>query len=462
MIDKIYAQFPEIYREVKSNLSGFRLIFAAVVIAILTYLIYLASFHNFGRELSPIQSGTQYLTFSCTLQLFSLVFFGMSHTLRSISEERVQKTWDYQRLTPLGPWRIVLGKMLSASLYSIFLFLCFVPGQIWALSQAPELLNQYSNFLLQTLSAMLAALSVGLIFSAYADKPHRGTNLLIFLAVYLVIPNATFKNSINEIQGEVKLFAFEITNSQLVTISSFLIAFWATLGAKWRVGQNLLEKSQFWRLPSFLAFLYLYSANLAFRNPDGSFDPSDGNLLNIMTLLIPVLVLMVATLDPLERNQFRKIISRHTTLKNRLDSMPSWVLGCATVLISSLLIYFFKINHEPKSELKLVSSLLLIPLFLIRDSLVLQWMVWLRIRSAGVFSLLTCAMLYAIPAIFFSIVKDHSITDSSYLFAVFFPVIAKNSSLLLSTLPVTLQIVLLVFLLKVQLQKNPSNQTKAL
>src|SRR5262249_4085616 len=95
---------------------------------------------------------------------------GTARVAGSVINERAERTWDLQRLTPQSSVELAGGKVLGAPLFAYFLSACFLP---WTLigyaTSAGAAGGLFWPFALLACAALLC-LGLGLLVSAYADQ----------------------------------------------------------------------------------------------------------------------------------------------------------------------------------------------------------------------------------------------------------------------------------------------------
>jgi ABC-2 type transport system permease protein len=157
-----------------------------------------------------------------TLLLIVIPFF----TMRLLTEERVNHTYELLKTSPLSNWDIVLGKFMAASFFlilcllthGIFLVLMFIYGD-------PEVLPIFSAYLGLFLSG-LCFMAVGLFASAITH--HQIIALLISFAINvgLVVvswaANNTYDRLANFLQKSSITFHYEQFNQGIIQVSSLV------------------------------------------------------------------------------------------------------------------------------------------------------------------------------------------------------------------------------------------------
>jgi len=458
MIEAIQATFPEIYRERKSQLSRFRLLFAAIFVLIVSWVAknVLSGFDELNAD-----SAQKLLRLTNGFQIFSLTFFGLNSAMRSISEERAQQTWDFQRLTPLGAWSMVAGKILASLLYPAFIFICFLAVQTLVLIFFPEHLPYQVTQFFQNIVAALASTAIGVLASSYSQKNRRGNFLVFFVMLYFMLP--MFLNMSGPQRPSIKLLAWEMSADQWGLLTFGLAGVWATLAAKWRVGQDLLEGSRFWRIPSFIFFLYGYWASVSFRTEFGEFDQTIANNLSSAALVIPVLAYFLSVLDQPQRNRIQVFFQKdQLNFIQKLHQTPVWILSFVSVLTASALVLAFQLLFFSAEDKAFLHSILVLPLFLLRELFVFQLLVWMRVRSAAAYGFLISLLLYAIPSTALTIYLKGIENLANYSWVAYFLPYSPQRELQLGPIAFLIfQNLFLGFLLWTRYQKpSHSNQSK--
>jgi hypothetical protein len=447
MIDQIFNFLPELYREIKAHVSRFRLLIGFVIVSAVSFAISQTSMNSFSMGTDPSRAAGSFLQITGIVQLFVLAFMTMLNSVRTISDERTQKTWDFQRLTPLGPWRLTLGKILASLIYPTFLFLCFFPGQLMVLTSYPEHLPQFFFFIVQAFCAGLAASGIGLLASAHSEKTQRGSFFLAFMAINMVVPALVLRNETNHQNIPIQLLGFEISKVQWMTLTTFLAGFWGVLGARWRIGKDLLESPKFWRGPAFIIFVYFYWANTSFQNFQGEFSRTFASRLLPVGYAIPILVYFMALFQPVSRERIRQLLNPSLPLGQRLNLVPPYLYGALSIILSVSVLHLVWGGGIETTGQQFAQYAFLVPLFMLRDVLIFQWLTWLRVRNAYWLAFVITALSYVVPAILLQAFTSGWEKDSSAaLYPIFLPLIPENHGIFISFLPVVIQLVFLVLL----------------
>lgn len=342
-----------------------------------------------------------YLTVVTYMQFLTLVFYGAVCTARSVTQERAERTWDFQRLTPLSSFEIAAGKFLGAPVFPWFLFACLLPASLLPLVFSPGVYGDFLSRYALGLPVALLTMAVGLLASAYDETGGSGmghlSGPLIGLAGVATL-NSAFKYADmlgKPFQPLISFFGQRLGPlSSLLFLAATFLAFggWAFLGARYRIGRDLLERKRAWRLPAFLVFLAWYITGFEYAAPRTAALP-------LTALILPGLAVYIASFLSCERREYWRRWLAGESPERRLDDTPAWlkgavpVIGIAAVLYS---VYGLGAQEELKAQGRLY---LLLPLFLLRDLLFLQWCRFSASRRPEMMALAYLALAYALPLI---------------------------------------------------------------
>lgn len=391
--------FPEIYRYRAQETGRVKLISGlAAALAVCAAAAY-AEVHTEG-------SWKDYLSAITFMQFNMLVFYGSLCAAKAVTQERAERTWDFQRLTPRSSLELAAGKFLGAPVFPWFLFACMLPAALCAVVFAPGEVSWlfFSRFALGLACALLA-MAVGLLASAYDDTGGSGMGHLAGPLVGLAgigALNAAYRYL--ESWGKASpqsimyygLSLGEVLGVLFLAASFLAFGAWAFLGARYRIGRDLLERRRLWRLPAFLAFLALYAAGFCYPQVSRT----GGDLL--AALAFPCLmVYMAAFLSSERRDYWRRWLAAENAPR-RLDQAPAWLKGAASILVIAAALILFSAGGAFGAEKISGRYFLIFPLFLLRDLFFLQWCRFSASRRPEMMALAYLALAYALPAIMLS------------------------------------------------------------
>ncbi len=380
------TRFPDLYRYLRSEANPTRLIAGFVT----TNLICLSSLAAMSQVKDPW--GSLFRTVM-GLQLILLLTYGVLRTTTSILQERSNRTWDFQRLTPLTSFEITFGKLLGAPIFAYFLFLVMMPWAVLATSYSTRTpwLALWQAYRLP-LSLVFLCLNLGLLFSAHSLGNRQGRSAISFVTVAALWTGLPILISVifGGIHGSnhwlaketLSFYGLSVSVQRFATLSSLIFGGWAFAGARWRIGEDLLEGRRFWRFPAFLLFLAWYLFGIEggaglFKQPQ----PRPIITLGYVTFFVYVAAFLWG-----ERTDYWRRWLRLTS--SRMNNTPVWVAGYATLLaVAGLLLLI-----GPRSRV-----LVLLPVFCGRDLLFLQWCRFTRSQRAEMMAFIYLVLAYVLP-----------------------------------------------------------------
>jgi len=460
-------RFPDLYRYLRSEAGPIRLIAGFFTANFICLCIFVA--------LGEMKERWSILFHSVLwLQMLPILIFGTLRATGSIFQERAERTWDFQRLTPLTSFEITFGKLFGAPIFAYFLFFSMLPWTFLAAFASPEIPwgMVYEKYRLPVAIAFFC-LNLGLLVSAHSMEGKQGrfvnaSGAFIGLMAALqwasggVLLQLMQKFSPNQ---TVSFWGIRFTPEGFTLFTLFSFGIWAFFGAKWRIGEDLLERRPFWRFPAFLIFYAWYSLGIeAGVNPTGNLaaamanqppptppTPEAANLLAhaqivLMLSYLAGFVYVAAFLWPERADYWRRWL-RSRGLSSGLDQAPIWVLGYAAVLLTAAVL-------AALSRLGIYGVwnrfLVLLPIFLGRDLFFLQWCRFTRSRRADGMALVYLTLAYALPPL---LLFPFHPEDKIYLFA---PYPQPGTGFLLNIFPGLIQFVSVAAVALFRLSRSPS------
>ena len=394
--------FPEIYRYRAQEAGRGKLISGlAAAFAVCAATGY-AVVHTSG-------SWKDYLSAITFMQFNLLVFYGAICAAKSVTQERAERTWDFQRLTPRSSLELAAGKFLGAPVFAWFLFACMLPAALITVILAPVETSWLflSRFALG-LSCALLAIAVGLLASAYDETGGSGMGHLAGPLVGLAgigALNASYRylESLGRPYAQpISFYGYSLSELQgvlFLAVTFLAFGVWAFLGARYRIGRDLLEKRKLWRLPAFLVFLAWYVAGFCF--PQVS--TTGGDLL--AALLVPSLVVYMAAFLSGERREYWRRWLVKENAPRLLDQAPAWLKGSASILVIAAALMVCSSGGVWSAGKITGRYFLIFPLFMLRDLFFLQWCRFSASRRPEIMTLAYLALAYALPGIMLSTAK---------------------------------------------------------
>lgn len=347
------------------------------------------------------RSWPDYLSAVTAMQFNMLVFYGALCTAKAVTQEKAERTWDFQRLTPLSSFEIAAGKFLGAPVFPWFLFACMLPAAFLPLLFSSETYGLFLSRFSLGLTCALLAMAAGLLASSYDDTGGSGIGQLSGPLVGLtgiIMLNMSFRFAGTALEnGESWVYYYGShlgpVGGLLFTAGSFLaFAAWAFLGARCRIGGDLLERRRAWRLPAFIIFTALYVNGFE----HGSAGRGD---MPFTALILAVLAAVIAAFLSPERGEYWRRWLKGENPARRLDDAPAWMKGSAAVFAAAAALYLVYGTGADGPVRPYARLYAILPLFMLRDLLFLQWCRFSASRRPEMMALAYLAMAYALPAV---------------------------------------------------------------
>ncbi len=419
--------FPEIFRATRSDFKPLKLVLSFFTVQLLSLAIYSVFSQSPGFE-----SGLFKTLF--WLQIIVICGLGFQRLAESVSKERLEKTWDFQRLTPLTSFEITFGKFIGAPLYALFLGACFLPMLIFLWMGVPELRSSALTHYELAIALILFLYALSLLISSYTETNSRGAGIigLFFIAAF-----SSSTSFLSKLPDETFYYGISLPTIHFHTIATVLFGFWAFFGAQWRIGKDLMESRKIWRLPSFLLFLIVYILGFGASNFYIS------SHVTSTALGAVALFSWIAAFANDERIDHWKIWLQHRKGIEKWNYTPMWIQSVTILLIFAVLACILIPEYRERP------AAIIFALFILRDMLFLQWCRFTRSIRPSVLAVIYITLGYGIPIAFLAAagLKD-------FFFVVTPGTEAKLSDLPLHIFPVILQIAGLIWLNKVWLDRG--------
>lgn len=312
--------FPEIYRYLKTDLKYKRLLVTFVTISIASVALILAAFDTGkGDHFDSIIKGLLYAQYAV------LIIYGASQTASSIADEKRERTWEFQLLTPLTGFRMAVGKLIGATLFSWYCWLLLLLYALVALALGS--FTKFELFLdlqLSYLAVAFAAHTFGLLISAYTPSSGSGGRLGGVIGVILFIMALGFFGQLPKGEAPISyLYGLEVSHETPTIIYLIGLGICAIFSSIWKIGADFLEPRRFWRFP--LGVGCIAALTFGYLN---SFPKQDSNLSDFFTVAITgALVASAAFLNPCRSEHWGYWLGRRLTFFDRLNSTPVWISG---------------------------------------------------------------------------------------------------------------------------------------
>ncbi len=413
----LFSRFPDLYRYTRSEATKARLLAGFLTSNFICFSVFV-----FMKDLP--NRWTAFYHTALWLQISPLLVYGTLRTTGAISQERLERTWDFQRLTPLSSFDITLGKLLGAPVFGYFLFAAMLPWTFLVILASGSIgwADFWATYRLPFAVAFFA-LNFGLLISAQSFEGRQSkfaSSMGAFLGLWAVGQLVSMQavhimkklhpeNS--SIQQMVSFYSLPMSPESFMILSLVVYGIWAFFGAQWRIGEDLLEKRRFWRFPAFLAFLTWYI--LGSSIPMGFPIPTISKEITTLTALAYACFFVYAGgfLWVERADYWRRWLRGRKDDPDWLDRTPVWVTGYLSLAVIAACLSLLALLKIQGGWSRL---LVLLPLFTGRDLLFLQWCRFTRSRRADTMAVIYICLAYALPPMLLTPLK---LTAHLYLYA---------------------------------------------
>ncbi|MFP4423025.1 MAG: hypothetical protein ACLFRG_21025 [Desulfococcaceae bacterium] len=253
---------PEILRRVWLEMNPARVICLALILPAVYVLAYLVAdgYHEF-------------LSVCRDISLIGIVvlpgIWGTRLVVEALTEEIRGRTWELQRMTPLSPWQMTLGKLIGGPIYAWYGGLLFIPPylfSIWGLGDPARGIWHLINLLL----AVALFHGMALAFALIGVRKARFWNAEMPRAMpfYLLLGFVSLLwmtgGSLHHF-GRFRLvwYGLSAENPSFLTGSLLFFAFWAVVGAYRSMRRELQVGGVPWVWLVFLVTVMFYAAGMS-------------------------------------------------------------------------------------------------------------------------------------------------------------------------------------------------------
>jgi hypothetical protein len=379
---------PEFRRQLWLHVSVERLVATPVVLGLLFALIGVS---NDWKHVSLIP-------WALTLASLMSGLLGGGAAIESLASEARARTWDWQRLSGLGPWKMTWGKLLGSTLhahYGAFFAYCayvatvavYVPNNrinclfVVVLGIAIGMLIQSTGMLIAawqvTSRRAQASLAVSYVFSAGAS----GTMLMYLISAS---ERAVFSPRVHLKEGEVVHWYGWLPGATVFWIASALVFLAWSVFANYRLIRSELEgRSAPAGVLVFPLFLGCYVAG--FATPP--FSPTILGATTARLLVGQIAIAAFAYLTCLAATMRRVDLERwwHSLRKSKALAWrvtPPWI-ACAALSSATSAVIAVWISTLPEESGPAAAFSVVLPLIVLRDA---GMFVALRMRGGALAS----------------------------------------------------------------------------
>lgn len=432
----------EIRRYYWQDFSLQRTIAMPLVLAAIVYFMYLAD------------SRAQTIANFAFAAFFILVFLWGGHKAAScIIEEVKDNTWDNQRLSPVSPWSLSLGKLFGSTLYTWYGGVIALGIYIiWSLKETPVELVIYNIMLWVVSGVFCHAVAILLSIKCLGVHGRYGrvqsiTCLIGGLLVVWVFYKAQrgevsyyFHNK--HIVESIRWFGMEIISTKFWLGSLLVYMAWAIIGIYRLMREELKIRNIPWVWGLFVIFIMVYNAG--FFNKPHSLEVVSRIRLAIAVICGTLCTYLMFFADNINITRYR-IIWHQWKQRNWIkigEVLPRWIVSFILTVMVGILFLAWVVPSNMLYSVSLVFASLV--LFVLRDAAILHYFKFAPNNNrAGLATVFYLAVLYLLLPALFAAAKAKGFAH------IFYPILnLKNDSVTVSQLlPIAVQLCLVGFLL---------------
>lgn len=310
---------PELQRNLWLELSLHRLLAMPIVLGMLFLLVYLSNDQKVDDSMA-VTATIMFILLSC--------IWGAKQVGDSITREIEDRTWDWQRMSSIGPWSMTWGKLLGSTLFTWYgAFPCLLTYGLTGSSMAGEAGTLRMALLFLSGAVLIQSLVMFATLLVVRQERLRSVHfrsplyLLVFFLLMVLFPFSSQLDVKNELVWHGMLFDY--VDFLLLSLAGFV--FWTILGIHRLMRMELQFRNQPWVLLLFVVYLMLYLSGFGEAGVTG-------RLLTcyVIALTLTYLMVLLEPKDPVAWRRFARAIGR-SDWRQSLEQVPRWLL---TLLIA--------------------------------------------------------------------------------------------------------------------------------
>ena len=326
---------PELRRNLWLELTTHRLVVMPAVL-FLVFVLFAS------RNVSDWQGAV----FSTAVAMFIVIIhlWGTYKASEAVTDEVRDRTWDWQRLSALDPWRMTWGKLAGATALSWYgAFLCVV-------AMAVAMLGGYERRELAILVCGLVASGVavhGAALAASLQASRKSSKLGHRIGLVFLFPAAAVGlmalASAGKVEAEsIEWYGHRFESIRFYSALAVVFALWAVLAAYREMARELKLRLLPWAYPAFAVFLAVFFAGY------GQAAATTRTTLALSGLVVSVGLTYYGLFADVTTAMSLRRIATHLKARHwrrAVEELPLWVttlalavpfaLWCAQILVDS-------------------------------------------------------------------------------------------------------------------------------
>lgn len=346
---------PELAKNIWLELSLQRLITMPAILLLFVFLIFSL---NSGAE----NPWTTVHYFSFYGFIFIGILWGMKSSSDAILDEYNDKTWDWQKMSSIGPWKLAVGKLIGSTIYNWYgAIICWGLFMYSATYTSQPKAEFKTGFLLVTimlgLHGLMILIALQLIRRTNANTKIKSNRIFLFGILFAGILSSIF--SYFTLFGSSKMmqltwYGIAIPTLDFLLFTSIIYTIWIFAG----LYRSMRTELQFTDPPSwwlfFLIFHFIFQ--YGFFLPEGKI--VDLSAISTTLTLLFVETILLTYLLALSENKdivlFRKLINalKSSDFPTFYKYIPLWLITLPIAKIAGFLLLLFLLIFDENQLLK--------------------------------------------------------------------------------------------------------------
>jgi hypothetical protein len=348
---------PELAKNIWLELSPQRLVTMPAILLLFVFLIFSL---NSGEE----NPWTTVHYFSFYGFIFIGILWGMKSSSDAILDEYNEKTWDWQKMSSIGPWKLAIGKLIGSTIYNWYgALICWGLFMYSATYTSQPKAEFITGFLLVAimvgLHGLMILIALQLIRRTNANTKIKSNRIFLTGILFAGILSSIF--SYFTLLGSSKMmqltwYGIAIPSLDFLLFTSVVYTLWILAG----LYRSMRTELQFTDPPSwwlfFLIFHFIFQ--YGFFLPEGKM--VDLSAISETLTLLFVEAMLLTYLLALSENKdivlFRKLINalKSSDFPTFYKYVPLWLITLPIAKIAGFLVLLFLLIFDENQVLKTI------------------------------------------------------------------------------------------------------------
>ena len=283
---------PEFHRNLWLKFSPFRL--AAMPVVLIGYLYFAGLWND--------NSGENLFHFTMPFAFIVLGIFGTYEAAHALSTEIKGNTWDFQKMSAIGPWQLVFGKLFGATSYAWYFGLPLL--LIMALNYPDNAFGRNTPSVWVFLAASILSAVFGhasALLTALTSIHNDRMRVIVPLFIGMVMANWSFQAVMGfdwfSSSGKMHWHGLEINQTSFDLLSVLFVLFWVVVGLQRLIRVELQYKNTPLVWMAFVFTAAVYVAGLYPQGMDMTWRGLDQGMPYLIAFWVVVSLLYVKMLE---------------------------------------------------------------------------------------------------------------------------------------------------------------------